>query len=66
MDTNYYQAAPVVRDDNQKRFEAKWFKEEGFADIVQEKWHETATGQPIDVLGRLKVMMGFTRGIALF
>jgi hypothetical protein len=36
MDTNYYQAAPVVRDNNQKRFEAEWFKKEGFADIVQE------------------------------
>jgi hypothetical protein len=55
LDTEYYKATPI-NGSKQNRFEAKWFKEEGFTDIVQEKWQASDQGQPINVLDRLKIM----------
>jgi hypothetical protein len=55
LDTEYYKVAPI-NGSKQNRFEAKWFKEEGFTDIVQEKWQASDQGQPTNVLDRLKIM----------
>jgi hypothetical protein len=54
LDTNYYKASLPNPGKKQHQFEAKWFKEEGFCDIVEEKWNSTADHVP--VLDRLKSM----------
>jgi hypothetical protein len=57
MDTEYYAAQRAGTNRAQRQFEAKWFREEGFAEIVEANWNAADTGQsPIDVLERLKAM----------
>jgi hypothetical protein len=57
MDTEYYAAQRAGTNRAQRQFEAKWFREEGFAEIVEANWNAADTGQsPINVLDRLKAM----------
>jgi predicted double-glycine peptidase len=37
LDTDYYSVARADPNMKQPRFEAKWFKEEGFKEIVEDK-----------------------------
>jgi hypothetical protein len=46
----------MLRDKRRCNFEAKWFKEEGFLEIVEEKWQESEQNGAISVLERLKAM----------
>jgi hypothetical protein len=57
LDTEYYAAQNPVQNKGQRNFEAKWFREENFGEIVKDEW-EAAVGatSPIDVLQRLKTM----------
>jgi hypothetical protein len=56
LDTEFYTPSSTASD-NQHRFEAKWFREEGFSDIVKEEWESAASASdPNDVLARLKTM----------
>jgi hypothetical protein len=55
LDTEYNKATPI-NGGKQNKFEAKSFKEEGFTDIVQEKWQASDQGQPTNVLDRQKIM----------
>jgi hypothetical protein len=57
MDTEYYTAQMAGGSRMQRQFEAKWFREEGFAEIVEANWNAADTGQvSVDVLDRLKAM----------
>jgi hypothetical protein len=40
LDIEYYMAAAGLQGNKHQRFEAKWFKEEGFLDIVEEQWKQ--------------------------
>jgi hypothetical protein len=57
LDTEYYAAQNPVQNKGQRNFEAKWFREENFGEIVKDEW-EAAVGatSPIDVLQRLTTM----------
>jgi hypothetical protein len=56
LDTEFYTPSSTASD-NQHRFEAKWFREEGFSDIVKEEGESaTSASDPGDVLARLKTM----------
>jgi hypothetical protein len=46
----------MLRDKRRCNFEAKWFKEEGFSETVEEKWQESEHNGAISVLERLKAM----------
>jgi hypothetical protein len=57
MDMKYYVAPPASVSQKQHNFEAKWLREEGFSEIVEDSWNAADTRQgPIDVLDRLKTM----------
>jgi hypothetical protein len=57
LDTEYYAASSSLPVGKQNSFEAKWFKEEGFREVVEEEWNAAAgDGTEIDVLTRLKNM----------
>jgi hypothetical protein len=57
LDTDFYAVPPSNPVEKPIRFEAKWLKEEGFSEVVEEAW--SAAGSEtnvIDVLQRLKTM----------
>jgi hypothetical protein len=55
LDTDYCTINIGPINPNSRSFEAWWLKEEGFFDVVIEKW-DAAHRETIDVHGRLKVM----------
>ena len=55
IDTEFYVPTSASAILNQRCFEAKWFKEEGFGDVVQDRWM-AAQGDAIDVHARLRAM----------
>jgi hypothetical protein len=57
LDREYYVASSILPFGKQNSFEAKWLKEEGFREVVEEEWNAAAgDGTEIDVLTRLKNM----------
>jgi hypothetical protein len=55
LDTDYYIVNSGPINPKNRSFEARWLKEEGFFEVVQEKW-DAAHRATIDVHGRLKAM----------
>jgi hypothetical protein len=57
LDTEYYVVPSSHQQIKQDKFEAKWLREDNFAEIVKEQW-EAAAGSAdlIDVLTKLKTM----------
>jgi hypothetical protein len=57
LDTEYYVVPSSHQQIKQDKFEAKWLREDTFAEIVKEQW-EAAAGSAdlIDVLTKLKTM----------
>jgi hypothetical protein len=57
LDTEYYTAPNSHHQVKSDKFEAKWFREDNFAEIVKEQWEAAAgSADPVDVLTRLKAM----------
>jgi hypothetical protein len=44
LDTEFYASDPISTNPSQRSIQAKWFKEEGFRDVVKDQWDAAGSG----------------------